>query len=236
MRVLDRAVLVIVLVASACAHDPDPRNRTLAQAMRDGYGGWIVVERRGSFPVAGELISVRPDGAEVLTAVTPPTLVFVALAEIQSADVWAYAPDHGVTAWGVLGAVSAVSHGFWLVFSFPAWALTTSLSQYYQSQTPLYQYPKSSWSELAKWARFPQGRPEMVGAAELVPRPIPDAVESLHRAQRYAVDHGIAIETQTMQRPVYERATRTWVFTWALAPGNVVTIRVPEVGEITVGE
>lgn len=156
--------LVVGLVASAC--NPDPRHRTLQDVARDGRGGWVVVNRTGKPTLSGELIAMDGDALAVLDH---EALIVVPRSEIVTAEVWAWPTQEGsVGVWGAAGMLSTLSHGVFLVATAPAWLLTTVVTAVHESRVALYRYPDDGWDRLFIWARFPQGLPAGIGAAQLI--------------------------------------------------------------------
>lgn len=153
-------VMAVAAAATACATNPDPRGRSIEAVQRDGHGGWIEIITGSDLPIAGELISIDPDGLRVLAVTPQPGLVFVSRARIRSAKLWAWETEHGdIVLWGVAGSLSTASHGFLLVFTFPIWVLTTTVVASIESRASQIEYPDDGWDKFAIWARFPQGVP-----------------------------------------------------------------------------
>jgi hypothetical protein len=162
MRARDRlAIAILVALAAACgAQNPDPREPTLADVQRSGLGAWVQVATiHGAF-VEGELISVDagmirvlPPGANAVVSLSKP--------EIASGKLYRYTSDSGFGAWGALGTISTLSHGFWLVFSVPIWAIWTGATGAAENNHVVLQMKPGdeSWAQVARWARFPQGMP-----------------------------------------------------------------------------
>ena len=158
-------VIAFVAAATACASNPDPRARSIEFVQRDGHGGWIIVEIRGGAELSGELISVEPAGLQVLTLAPRLGLAFVPKANIMSATLWPWETEHGsVLVWGGLGGLSTISHGAWLLLSFPIWVLTSTITASIESRASQLEYPGDGWDKFSIWARFPQGLP--AGLAE----------------------------------------------------------------------
>ena len=61
--------------------------------------------------------------------------------------------------WTVAGTLSTASHGVALLLSAPAWIIGGSVATTKVSHAPLITYPSRPWSDLARYARFPQGLP-----------------------------------------------------------------------------
>lgn len=166
MRIRDLALAVVAATAAACAINPDSRGRTLERVITDGRGGWIVVQLTSGAEASGELIAADTDAIRVLTSVG---LLVVPPREVASARLWAWETElSGVIAWGTIGTVSTISHGFFLVFSAPVWIGATSLITAIESRKPIVDYPEHGLSDLARWARFPQGMPRTVYPGDLI--------------------------------------------------------------------
>jgi hypothetical protein len=78
-----------------------------------------------------------------------------------------YLPNDGVGAWAVVGSLSTVSHGFFLVFSFPLWLLVGGLSANSAAETKVKLSPKDGAAaclKVAPYTRFPGGLPAAMHA------------------------------------------------------------------------
>lgn len=172
-------VIAFVAAATACASNPDPRPRSIEFVQRDGHGGWIVVGMRGGAELSGELISVETAGLQVLTLTPRLALMFVPKANIAAATLWPWETEHGsVLVWGGVGAVSTISHGYFLIFSFPIWVLTSTITAGIESRASQLEYPGDGWDKFSIWARFPQGLPAGLTEADMLrqnraPPPLP---------------------------------------------------------------
>jgi hypothetical protein len=157
---------LLAVLLCACVSNPDPRKPSLENVERSGYGGWIVMTTRQGARIEGELISVEGVFVRVLHYGRLPLLA-VQTTEIASAELFKYESE-GFGAWGALGSVSALSHGFFLVLSIPVWLISTGVVSSIESRSVILHYPEDSWAELAKWARFPQGMPEGIDERALI--------------------------------------------------------------------
>jgi hypothetical protein len=168
MRSRELVVLAAALLVSAagCLHNPDPRPRSMGAVQSDTHGGFVVVRLAKQVDHQGELIAVGPEGVWVLAG---GRLIRTPLERVTELEVYAYDVSiAGVASWGLLGTLSTISHGFLLVLSAPAWLITTIAITASHSGTAYERYTEGGdWSELAKWARFPQGMPPGLTAAEL---------------------------------------------------------------------
>lgn len=158
-------VLAAALSASGCLHNPDPSPRSMAAVQSDAHGGFAVVSVAGQQAHYGELIAIGPSGVWVLGG---GLLVHTPLESVSALEIHPYDVEiGGVVGWGLLGTLSTISHGFLLVLSAPVWLVTTSITAAAHSRTARERYTGDNWPAFAKWARFPQGLPPGVTAAEL---------------------------------------------------------------------
>jgi hypothetical protein len=153
------------LLAAACQANPAPKQwlPTPDQAPAWTHGGWIDVVLRdsalrgaASFR-AGELLAVSPDSVWVLTE---QGAVGVAAADAGRATVIGWDPEtYLLTAWTLIGTVSTLSNGAFLLFTAPAWLIGGGLTTAAQSKRPVLRTDRNAWLELRLYARFPQGLP-----------------------------------------------------------------------------
>jgi hypothetical protein len=149
-----------LLLCGACFYTTAPEGwlSTPAVAQREAYGGWIAVETApepSKRTVEGELIAITPDTLHVLTA---DSLVSLAIGEVASATLTTYDARSGrIQTWSIVGAVSTLSHGVWLVLSLPTWILVGTTATASASKEPRVQSLDAAL--LRPHARFPQGLP-----------------------------------------------------------------------------
>jgi hypothetical protein len=142
-----------------------------AEAQADAYGGWIelrfdtLTDRQAD----GELIAVSADSVWVLgqdQARVIPT------SAVSAGKLTAYAAQKGaLTAWAVVGTLSTISNGWFLVFTAPMWLIGGPLAVGSESHAPERKSPPLMWEELAPFARFPQGMPEGMDLSTLRAKP-----------------------------------------------------------------
>ncbi len=146
----------------ACAQNPAPSGwlAPARAAQADPYGAWIVVSRPGGGPdVGGEFLAVQRDSVFVLLAdgevrTVPLDSVLHALIAFYDAQ-WG-----GLAAWVMLGSLSTISNGAFLVFTFPLWIIGGSLATAGQSRAPLRRVDRApTWDAVRMYARFPGGLP-----------------------------------------------------------------------------
>ena len=143
----------------------------------DPGGAWVRIVSPDGNAVAGELLAVAPDSVFVLTL---DDRVVAVARSTDTARVEAFRGDwQGAASWAGLGALSALSHGFFLVLTAPAWGLTGAAVTYGQSRSGVFYVsdggtrkgigpiPDQSWESAARFARFPQGLPAGVVRSRL---------------------------------------------------------------------
>ncbi len=152
-----RARDLVVVALAACASNPDPRSPSPEQMASQAFGGWIVIHTIDHREVSGELLAVDADRVYLLPA-AGAHLHWVKRAAVTTAVLFEYEAG-GFGAWGLLGSLSTASHGYFLVFSFPIWVLSSTITNAEESRHMILHYPQAGWDALARWARFPQGLP-----------------------------------------------------------------------------
>jgi hypothetical protein len=160
--------LLLLLTVAACASNPAPRGALPSEENvdRSPYGGWIYVERNARQAVQGELLSARDDSVVVLTEDGAQT---VAREAIQYAEVGVFeAQMAGLTTWTVVGTLSTISNGLFLIFTAPMWIIGGGFSLARVSKQPIYKWNENEpLSSLARFARFPGGMPDNVDRTTL---------------------------------------------------------------------
>jgi hypothetical protein len=137
----------------------------------------------------GELLAVEPDRVYLARG---DQVTVVPLICIEKLKVGAFETTAEPLAWGTVGALTTLSHGYFLVFSLPTWLLSTAPASRVHSSAGHIEEPRPGEAapkleNLRKWARFPQGMPagyleqareirERRGSCEIFgPRPKPAA-------------------------------------------------------------
>jgi hypothetical protein len=168
--------LAPLVLAVACAGNPAPSGflPSPAEAVSDVYGGWIEagVMRVGKedSTIAGELIAARadsvwifPDGGHVTALATNA---------IRNGRLVRYHSDAGAVAgFTVVGILTTVSNGAFLIITAPLWIITGSVAASSESRAPQRDVPPLGWADLAAYARFPQGLPPGIDLEEIRPKP-----------------------------------------------------------------
>ena len=116
------APLLALALACSCATNPTPDDRRVSQeeAISSGKGAYAFVRGDGAAEVAGELIASGNGRLSVLT--DHGGLVDVDFARVADLTLGVHDNDFGgIAAWTVLGSLSTISHGVFLIFSLPVW-------------------------------------------------------------------------------------------------------------------
>jgi hypothetical protein len=178
-----RAVGALLALSLCCATNPTPNDRLLTkeEAIASGQGAYALVQYDDRGTLTGELIASKEGYLLVLS--DEGHLVNVAWSRVFELTLGVHDNSLGALAtWGTLGAVSTISHGFFLVFSLPVWIVTTVAASSSESHSGLFICSPSSnaptdaamtrcLADAGTWSRFPQGLPAGVGADELLGRP-----------------------------------------------------------------
>lgn len=168
-RVARRLSLGTAVVCAGCAGNSAPEGwlPKLAEAQTGAYGGWIELsyDTLTRQRTDGELIAVNADSVWVLSR---DQVLVIPTASVRAGKLTGYAAEKGgVTTWAVLGTLSTISNGWFLILTAPMWIIGGSLSVGSESRAPERKSPPLAWGELAPFARFPQGMPEGMDVSTL---------------------------------------------------------------------
>ena len=170
------SALLLVAVAAAvssCAssHAPEKWLDEPSEVPRSGYGGWIELKMKGhrALPIEGEFLAVA--GTDSVFLLASDGFRAVPIAAIDKARVAVYRSQRGKAAGLTLGGTFAsLSHGWAFIISGPIWIIVGSAVAGGVSHEPLHDVPSLSWSEVAIYARYPQGLPAALDRAALRPK------------------------------------------------------------------
>ena len=150
----------VLFVTSGCFHTSAPKGwlPTAAEAQREAFGGWIKVDYTTGVAkrtVEGELIAATSDSMHVLTS---DSIVALPTGALISGTLTAFDVQlRTLKVWTLVGAVAAVSHGFVLILSAPAWVIAGTTATAAASKAP--RVESTDPAVLRMYARFPQGIP-----------------------------------------------------------------------------
>ena len=163
------SLLILAGALSGCVAQrlaPDVYQRTPRIALDEPKGAWAVVDLPDNSRAVGELLAISPDSLYLLTWEGVEAHSLVAL----RARVEAWNGDHtSITAWGGIGMLSALTHGFALMLSVPVWGAFAAEGGRQESLAGYEIVPRRGlslnregwpWDEAVRYARFPQGLPE----------------------------------------------------------------------------
>jgi hypothetical protein len=142
-------------------------------AQTDAFGAWVTLDYPGpdgaSRQAQGELIAVNRDSIWLKDEAAG--LVLPTRAVTSARLVWYRTGATEVGLLTVLGIVSTVSNGVFLVFTAPAWLIIGGVAAAGQSRISREQVIPGDWAEVRKFARFPQGLPAGVELRSLREKP-----------------------------------------------------------------
>ncbi len=157
-----------IIIIGGCAHSYAPKRwlPDTQQIQTEAFGGWLTIEykiqNKKTEKVGGEYITSDSTNVYILydsLFIIPKEKITRAILEIDNKNISSYA------GWTALGSISTLSHGKFLIFTFPIWIITgvsaTSGESYrdrYEDDNPTDIY----WNKIIKFARFPQGIPENI--------------------------------------------------------------------------
>lgn len=168
------AVVVLSLAVAGCVSTSAPRGflPDPSEAQTDAYGSWMdVLVARGAVDetMRGELIAIDDETTWILTQDGIQSFPTDSMLRGRLA---VYDSRAGVVGGGaVLGTLSTISNGAFLVFTAPMWMIGGSVAASSQSRMPIHEIGEETPSMLAKFARFPAGLPQGLDLAMLRPKP-----------------------------------------------------------------
>lgn len=165
-KTLNIFLFISIIIISGCAHSYAPKRwlPDTRQIQTEAYGGWLTVEYKSQNKkterIEGEYITSDSTRVYILydsLSVIPKNKINRAVLEIDDKNTGSY------SGWATLGSASTLSHGKFLIFTFPIWIATgvsassgESFRDRYAEDNPSSAY----WNEIIKFSRFPQGLPE----------------------------------------------------------------------------
>ncbi len=176
LKTLLALLLSCLLIAPGASGKPpkDWTSRT-DDPQTDGFGSWVEIRRASTYhkpgvKLEGELIAIDSDSLYVFGGGHlqgyPKSKVTTATVLINSGS------SAGIVAWGLLGAISTLSHGYYLAATLPAWIMMGIIAGKSQGGGVRLRYPDVTWDEIAIHARFPQGLPQGVDLSQLMSKQV----------------------------------------------------------------
>lgn len=162
-------LLALAWIPAGCASDPIPQAQRPSEedAITSGFGSYVYVVDAGGGVHAGELIDVLPGRLSIFDG---GRIEMLPRAQVASALVLVHRTHEGAYAlWTVLGTLSTITHGFFLVLSAPIWISTGVATSLTEARRARLTYPDPArWEDLRPYARFPQGLPPEITGNELL--------------------------------------------------------------------
>jgi len=150
-----------VAAGTSCASTSAPRGflPDPEAAQTDAFGSWIdVIIAPPRARIAGELIAIDDETTWVLTGTSIRSFATPSIVEGQLV---AYDSRAGVVGGAaVLGFLSTISNGAFLILTAPMWLIGGSVAAGHQSRVPIEEMTPESPTSFARFARFPMGMPE----------------------------------------------------------------------------
>ena len=169
------SVLLLSIFIFGCATTKVPKNWSSEpyEMATSTYGGWVNVECSSEndkkVRMAGELIAVGNDSIFVADSLFHS----IARKDITKARLVCYNSNSGeMSGLVILGTVSTISNGLFLIFTMPMWLIGGTIAGSTQSYIPIIDYPDEDFKEFSKFSRFPQGLPEKINRRRIRMKPI----------------------------------------------------------------
>jgi hypothetical protein len=159
------SIMVVACTSNTAPPDFLPKAKMAGESV---HGGWVDARVRADSTtrmLRGELLAISSDS---LWIQTPTDSGFViARSAIVSGKIIGYRPQGSVEAWTLLGVLSTVANGWFLIITAPAWMLTGGFSHYGDVRAAERDLPDDfdrPEIDLRAVARFPQGMPPRMDA------------------------------------------------------------------------
>ena len=172
------AVILVASAAVGCASVNAPPGFLPGpiEASQWVHGAWIDLRMNGDTGIrtlSGELLAITRDSLWILV---PGLGGHVVPRRGVAGEMGFYKPEMGsIQTNTLLGTVSTISNGFFLIITAPAWWLTGTLGGKADAANAVKQLaddpPDAKMSPLAAYARYPQGIPARMDAAYTRVRP-----------------------------------------------------------------
>lgn len=156
------AATALVLGAGCGTISPAPPGwrRGPAAVQRSPLGSWANVTLASGAIVSGEIIAADADAVYLGAA---PRLLTVPGRCVRSMRIGFYETETGgIATWALVGTLSTITHGFFLVMSAPLWiadgVVSTAVAER-KGHLTLHFERGGPLASAGTWARFPQGLP-----------------------------------------------------------------------------
>ncbi|MFV1884896.1 MAG: hypothetical protein ACMZ7B_10445 [Balneola sp.] len=162
MKTKSVLLIIVLFVGIGCATTTAPSGvlRSPDFEAQNIFGGWVEL-KTGVEKIDGELLAIEQDSIFLITM--DNTFVSLAKDQIVSAKLTGYDMQNALASLAVFaGSVSTVSHGFYLVLTFPMWIIGGPISATSHVKSAQINYKnESDWYNMSEFARYPQGMPNL---------------------------------------------------------------------------
>jgi len=176
--ILISAIALFLLGGCATTYAPSDWLPDTDKISNQAFGGWMTLvassdtteSEKKLLQYGGEFISSDTENVYLLydtIYIIPKENIYKATLELDEKNSVAYG------LWTFGGTVSTISNGYYLIFTAPFWLLTgipatvgESSRDRYEAENPDVFY----WTEVQKFARFPQGLPDDFDLKKLKPK------------------------------------------------------------------
>lgn len=152
-------ILIICAVVASCRSVKTPAGTVPRRGSldKDAFGAWMILTKGGK-QIAGEFIASSNDSIYILP---DNGLQAHAIAGLDTIRIVMYKTDAGAYAvWTSIASVATVLNGLFAVITLPATLVTGITTSVVEGNRINYlDKGKADWSEMRKYARFPQGLP-----------------------------------------------------------------------------
>ena len=165
--------LFCILLGTGCATISAPSGTVPSRKglATDPYGGWLTATINDTpAQVQGEFIALNKDSVFVLSG---DSLKIIPVSKFNTARIILFNTEaNKYSIWTVVLSVATIANGAFATITFPvslAMGLTTVHDE--ARREHFFDFPQRPWSELSKYARFPQGLPEELDRGTLKGKP-----------------------------------------------------------------
>jgi len=165
--------LAVALALGGCAGGPPGGwAPSSSESATDPYGAWARVrDTSGHWVCEGELLAVTADTLWIFADTSG--VRSVSLSGVQRVRVYRYGSESIVPAgFALLGAISTLSHGWWLIISAPVWVLTGVFTAGIESAAARIDVTPGEWVALRRYVRWPGGWPQDLDRRDVRPKPV----------------------------------------------------------------
>jgi hypothetical protein len=177
MKIIFPTLLAAVLL-SGCATQYGSNYLPRAEnGLNDPYGAIVNIELDNDRDVQGELLAISKDSLFIATLSGFDAISRASITEVRGNYFYRGSIVTGYSAATILGMLSSITVGWFLVFVFPAYLIGGIVSTSAAANVSCFTYDTDGnysdleWHSLHVWARFPAGLPEKLNRHRIRHRP-----------------------------------------------------------------